>query len=171
MLPTQATWSQFLLSPSGRFNRARYWGATFLVYGAMIAYAMPALLVDTPQSTFADTHSTLVTLYFIVGAALFFAVAWVHICTTVKRFHDRDKAWPWVFIGLAPYIGGLWIFIECGCMAGTRGRNRYGADPLNPLEIADVFDGPASVASLDGAAAGEPRLAPGFGVTPADRLG
>ena len=167
MLPTQASWSQFLFSPSGRFNRARYWGATFLVYGVMIAYAIPA--IGAEGSDFADTHTALTIGYFLVGLALLIAVIWAHVCTIVKRFHDRDKSWPWVFIVFAPYIGGLWIFIECGCLAGTRGRNRYGADPLNPLEIADVFDGPPSSPGPDGIVA-EPRLSSGFGVTPADRL-
>ena len=162
MLSTQATWTQFLFSPRGRFNRARYWGATCLAYGVMIAYAMPAILQDP---TFNDTHAALVTTYVVVGTGLFFAVAWAHVCTIVKRFHDRDKAWPWVFMAVAPYVGGLWIFAECGCLAGTRGHNRYGADPLNPLGIADVFDAP-----VPGRAA-EPRMAPGFGVTAQDRLG
>lgn len=86
----------------------------------MMVYAIPAVVADTSQSTFANTHTALVTVYVIVGALLFGAIAWAHICTIVKRFHDRDKTWPWIFIGWAPYIGGLWIFVECGCLAGTR---------------------------------------------------
>lgn len=168
MLSTQATWTQFLFSTRGRFGRAQYWGATLLVYGTMFAYVIPAIVADSGDSTIADRRPGLVAAYAVVGLALFVVAVWVHVCTIVKRFHDRDKPWPWVFMIFAPYIGSFWIFVECGCLSGTHGRNRYGADPLNPLDIVDVFDGPAPV---PGPTRAEPRLPSSFGVTSQDRLG
>ena len=61
--------------------------------------------------------------------------------------------------------------MECGCLPGTPGRNRYGADPLNPMEIADVFDGPAPIPNFAPPADAGPALPSGFGVTAKDRLG
>jgi uncharacterized membrane protein YhaH (DUF805 family) len=80
----------------------------------------------------------------------------------VKRLHDRDKSgwWSLVFFMLPGVLSGLsksfegghgaifslagaavaiWGFVELGCLPGTPGRNRFGADPLgrsndDPLE-------------------------------------
>jgi uncharacterized membrane protein YhaH (DUF805 family) len=47
----------------------------------------------------------------------------------VKRWQDRDKSGWWILIGFVPIIGGIWAFVECGCLRGTMGDNRYGPDP------------------------------------------
>jgi uncharacterized membrane protein YhaH (DUF805 family) len=47
-----------------------------------------------------------------------------------KRWHDRDKSGWWSLILLVPFIGSIWALVECGCLPGTEGPNRYGADPL-----------------------------------------
>ena len=47
-----------------------------------------------------------------------------------KRWHDRDKSGWWTLIGLVPFIGAIWLLVECGILEGTRGPNSYGPDPL-----------------------------------------
>jgi uncharacterized membrane protein YhaH (DUF805 family) len=47
-----------------------------------------------------------------------------------KRLHDRDKSGWWVLITLISILGDLWLVVECGCLRGTVGENRYGPDPL-----------------------------------------
>jgi uncharacterized membrane protein YhaH (DUF805 family) len=32
-------------------------------------------------------------------------------------------------ITFVPIIGGLWTFVECGCLDGTPGSNRFGPSP------------------------------------------
>jgi uncharacterized membrane protein YhaH (DUF805 family) len=27
----------------------------------------------------------------------------------IRRLQDAGKAWPWIFIGLVPVIGGIWM--------------------------------------------------------------
>ena len=54
----------------------------------------------------------------------------VAIIAQIKRWHDRNKSGLWVFIHLIPVLGSFWCFIECGCLRGTRGTNRFGEDPL-----------------------------------------
>jgi len=54
---------------------------------------------------------------------------WVSLALHVKRWHDRDKSGWWILIQMVPCIGGLWQFIETGCLRGTVGANRYGPDP------------------------------------------
>ena len=65
------------------------------------------------------------------------AVVWPGLAISIKRWHDRDKTGWWVLINLVPFIGTLWTLIECGFLAGTRGENRFGPDPLGiePLRV------------------------------------
>ncbi|MBI1685968.1 DUF805 domain-containing protein [Caulobacter hibisci] len=91
-----------------------------------------------------------------VPCLLFLPVAAAGICVAVRRLHDRGKAAGWILVfGLGPYsltalagwayedggvIVGLplalaalvlsgWAWIELGFLRGTRGENRYGAEP------------------------------------------
>lgn len=104
----------FLLSYEGRLNRQRYW-AFFLVY---IAGIIVAAIVDWMMGT------AIVEVLFVLAAL------YPSICVTIKRWHDRNKSGWWILIGLVPVIGGIWSFVECGCLEGTQGPNTYGADPL-----------------------------------------
>lgn len=54
-------------------------------------------------------------------------ILWPSLALSVKRWHDRDKSGFWVFIGLVPFIGPLWAFIETGFLPGTKGPNHYGS--------------------------------------------
>jgi uncharacterized membrane protein YhaH (DUF805 family) len=51
------------------------------------------------------------------------------IAVGVRRLHDTDRSGWWLLIGLVPLIGTivLLVFLISG---GTRGPNRFGADPL-----------------------------------------
>ena len=53
----------------------------------------------------------------------------VRLAVSVKRWHDRDKPGTWVLINLIPLVGGIWAFVEVGCLRGTFGPNNYGEDP------------------------------------------
>ena len=62
----------------------------------------------------------------IVGLiTIYFALA-----VYAKRWHDRDKSGWWTLIVLVPFIGAIWLLVECGILEGTRGPNRFGPDPL-----------------------------------------
>jgi uncharacterized membrane protein YhaH (DUF805 family) len=93
----------------------------------------------------------LLILFFLIGSSL---------AVSLKRLHDRDKAWWWLFIffvvpnalsSLGAYsrqsfvedgaeVGALfdfaslallaWAFVELACLKGTNGDNRFGHDPL-----------------------------------------
>jgi len=48
----------------------------------------------------------------------------------------------WALYGLSALITlglGIWILIECGCLDGTQGPNRYGPSPKGIHGSADVF--------------------------------
>jgi hypothetical protein len=50
---------------------------------------------------------------------------------TVRRLHDTDLSGWWILLGLIPLIGMI-VLIVWWCREGSRGYNRFGADPLQP---------------------------------------
>jgi uncharacterized membrane protein YhaH (DUF805 family) len=109
------------------------------------------------------------TPYALFAAAVFVVRQWPGFCIVAKRWHDRGRtAWIAVayfvaanlslwgqvaysvrgapqnvfmqaLIGL-PALGLLlWQFVECGCLDGTRGPNKYGPSPkgvdTNPAAV------------------------------------
>jgi uncharacterized membrane protein YhaH (DUF805 family) len=111
------TWKQILFSFEGRIPRRTYWGFTLLATGAFYAllFILMAILGE-------DTGT-------IVAIVLWIPMVWCGLAISAKRWHDRDKSAWWILIALIPFIGGIWTFIECGCLRGTEGGNRYGEDP------------------------------------------
>jgi uncharacterized membrane protein YhaH (DUF805 family) len=100
----------------------------------------------------------------IVTMPMAFFFAWCYAAVSIKRLHDRNKSgwwmvpfivatglygqfadrlggsWAAVFLGLAVFIFFLWGLVEMYCLKGTRGPNRFGADPLAPRDTAPRWD-------------------------------
>jgi uncharacterized membrane protein YhaH (DUF805 family) len=57
------------------------------------------------------------------------ASLWSGIALQIKRWHDRGKPGVMVLVNFIPIVGGIWAFIECGCLRGTNGPNTFGDDP------------------------------------------
>lgn len=96
-----------------------------------------------------------------IGTPLFL---WIYLAVAIKRLHDRNKsAWwmvlffvfpglfdqfadrlgdsyPVMFVGLVSFIFCFWGFIELLFLKGTTGTNRYGADPLAPIDTRPPWD-------------------------------
>ena len=118
------SFAEVLFSCTGRINRKTYW----------LKGVLP--LVVLTLGTY--TSLVLVVVVNAAGLTIYGALAWVvvigalatlvycQIAVVIKRFHDRNKSAWWCLIGLIPYIGGTWLFIELGFLAGTEGPNKYG---------------------------------------------
>ena len=136
----------------GRAGRGGFWlvSLTWGVLGLLFDYAWTATgaaKVQVGENHLVDAAFWLPMLVLLVSS---FAVA-------VKRLHDRNKRAWWLlpFYVAAPVIQTLapiddldsavtvwlmvlsgvitlWALIELGCLAGTRGPNRYGPDPRAP---------------------------------------
>ena len=111
-------------------------------------------------------HPTSWGLYILIVNLL---LLWPGICLAAKRWHDRNKTgWiapaiaavsyamilgqiylrqdgqinNTVFIiilGVVAFGAGVWQFVECGCLDGTKGPNKYGPSPKGIGNSADVF--------------------------------
>jgi uncharacterized membrane protein YhaH (DUF805 family) len=107
------TQKEILFSFKGRIPRKTYWLTTL----AMMAVFFVIMLLISGLSE---------TMVGIVVVVLYIPLIWISLALQVKRWHDRDKSGWWVLIGLVPIVGGIWVFVENGCLAGTTGVNRFG---------------------------------------------
>lgn len=51
------------------------------------------------------------------------------LAVAVRRLHDSDRRGWWLLIAFFPIIGGI-VLLVFFIMGGTRGANRFGADPV-----------------------------------------
>lgn len=129
------TLKQKLWGFQGRISRAGYWGYMYS-WGLLasipfiIPYAIIMFHLISSESVGNDINIPLMATLGILCFILYIPAAWMSIAIMVKRFHDRGKSGWWTLILLVPYVGGIWLLIDCGCLAGQQGRNQYGDDPL-----------------------------------------
>jgi uncharacterized membrane protein YhaH (DUF805 family) len=118
--PSGLIW--LLFGFNGRIRRSLYWIANI----AMQMVASVCLGVILWQAGL-DGLKTAESSGLL--SPLFAPMAWIGLALEVKRWHDRDRSWLWVFIALISIIGPLWALIECGFLDGTPGPNRFGPSP------------------------------------------
>ena len=53
------------------------------------------------------------------------------LAVSVRRLNDTDSSGWWLLLGLIPLIGMI-VLIVWWCLKGSKGYNRFGADPLQP---------------------------------------
>ncbi len=81
---------------SGRANRPDYWW--FFLANFIVLFILNLI------GSFND---------FFWGVANVYAVAQIlpNLAVTIRRLRDAGKAWPWIFIGLIPIIGTIWLIV------------------------------------------------------------
>ena len=119
---TPLTWVQILFGFTGRIPRWQFWVGHLIAMVPLIGMVMLA-----PSDESRDVKVSGLEMGIILFA--FFLFAWMNLALAIKRWHDRGKSGFMILIGLIPIIGGIWAFIETGCLRGTVGANEYGADP------------------------------------------
>ena len=127
-----------------------------------------------------------IVLLQVTGSVL---IVWIFFATSIKRLHDRDKsawwmipffllpayndqvaAWfPDVFVLQALFSLGafalcIWGMIELYFLRGSRGPNRFGADPLAPVDTRPPWDQQSEIKMVPHAASPPPvwRVKPGY---------
>jgi len=110
-------YKKLLFSFEGRINRQPYWMFVLAVIAVTFVLVGISMVIGEKVGTI------LLVLFQL-------AVLWSALAIQVKRWHDRDKSAWWLLMNLVPFIGAIWVFVECGCLRGTEGQNQYGPDPL-----------------------------------------
>jgi uncharacterized membrane protein YhaH (DUF805 family) len=115
-------------------------------------------LADEDPSSKASLFPQLITI------PLTLVFAWSYAAVSIKRLHDRNKSGWWIvpfivatglyghfgdrlggswaaaFVGLAVFIAFIWGFVEMYWLKGTHGPNRFGPDPLAPVDTRPGWD-------------------------------
>jgi uncharacterized membrane protein YhaH (DUF805 family) len=73
-------------------------------------------------------------LVWLLYGPLIVALIFTIIAVIASVSGERSTAWAsGIVAGLAwlmALVAGIWFFIEFGCLRGTIGHNRFGADPV-----------------------------------------
>lgn len=128
---------QLLFSFDGRIRRLHYWLAAigvsiaFFVVAIVVgmAFGGGAMMMAQGGNGAGAAGGGLAILGSLIYLVVTVAVVWIGLALQVKRWHDRDKSWVWIFINFIPFIGALWTLVECGFLDGTQGPNKYGPSP------------------------------------------
>lgn len=119
--------AEMFLTTNGRLNRLRYFKRV-LVLGVMWTVLAFAIVAATMEPS-GDDISTLGYVLFAV-MCLIFAVP--HFMLMIRRLHDLDKDGLFVLLTLVPAVNSLFALYLL-LAPGTRGANKYGADPIEGL--------------------------------------
>lgn len=130
----QIDWLELFFSSTGRVSRGPF----------IIAAAVLITLALLYKAAFGPTVE-LLTGWFVYPALLFSAC-----CVLSRRLHDRGRsgwlaavvvlalalAWPTPdgLLDYAACIIILWAVIELGVMPGEQGANRFGPNPVRPVQ-------------------------------------
>jgi uncharacterized membrane protein YhaH (DUF805 family) len=146
-------YQQLLFSFNGRIRRLHYWlGAIGMSVVLGIVMSIVGMVFGGGAAAMAQNGSNGGAAGLgIVGLIIYLAVLalaiWVGLALQIKRWHDRDKSWVWIFISFIPLVGPIWALVECGFLDGTQGPNKYGPSPkgiTGPVTGAAASAGPAS---------------------------
>ena len=95
----------------GRASRSEYWWFQLIV--------SPSYLI----STILENEIS----YFFLGVTLFTLIP--AISAGVRRLHDTNRSGFFLLISFIPFIGGL-VLLFFLIPEGTKGKNKFGPDPL-----------------------------------------
>ncbi len=126
----------FLFGFHGRFGRLQWWLGQLALSTWLIMTISMLFILGTENGKPAVTlfiENGEVNMNTILYLALIFIIStWINMAVSIKRFHDRNKSGLWFLIIFIPYIGGLWLLIECGFFPGTEGSNAYDGPENTP---------------------------------------
>lgn len=120
----------FLFGFSGRIGRGSWWLGQLIVIivgVATLVIIFKSLPRNLPRSAFesGEIFSLMSGSAILALACLFMLAMWINIAVTIKRYHDRGKPGVWFLMMFVPYIGSIWILVECGFLRGASGPNGY----------------------------------------------
>jgi|TARA_X000000950_G_scaffold222992_1_gene268652 uncharacterized membrane protein YhaH (DUF805 family) len=95
----------------GRASRSEYWWFQLIV----------------SPSYFISTYLENEISYFFLGITLITLIP--AISAGARRLHDTNRSGFFLLISLIPFIGGI-ILLFLLIPVGTKGKNKFGADPL-----------------------------------------
>jgi|GraSoiStandDraft_57_1057295.scaffolds.fasta_scaffold43490_2 uncharacterized membrane protein YhaH (DUF805 family) len=107
----------------GRASRSEFWWFQLFILLGEVA----AVLVDVFGNFTMLDGSPLATVFWL-------ATIIPDLAVMARRLHDTDASGWWLLLMLIPLIGMV-VLIVWWCLEGSKGYNRFGAEPLQPALI------------------------------------
>ncbi|HYF23089.1 MAG TPA: DUF805 domain-containing protein [Caulobacteraceae bacterium] len=128
-------WSALFFSASGRAARTPFLIAAVIL---IVAWAVYEAVVSG-------------ALHWMTGWIVYPVLLFCGACVLSKRLHDRGKTGWWAALvlfavvmvwphpeGVLDFIGLLvigWAVVELALMPGEQGANRFGPNPMRPVQV------------------------------------
>ncbi|MES2494293.1 MAG: DUF805 domain-containing protein [Pseudomonadota bacterium] len=120
---------------SGRSRRKEYW--LFVLFQVLVLLVIAAIF-GSPNYQQMGMFFGVSSSLSITGGILqnLFALASFipSLAVAVRRLHDQDRT-GWLLLLVFIPILGWFALLVLMCLEGTRGPNRFGPDPKNPVDI------------------------------------
>ena len=105
---------------TGRSRRKEYWMFVLLSIGIYIV----ASILDR----IAGMNGMIAGTYGPITALVALGLLVPSLAVSIRRLHDSDRSGWWLLLGLVPMVGEIIVLVFM-VLEGTRGANRFGADP------------------------------------------
>jgi uncharacterized membrane protein YhaH (DUF805 family) len=124
---------------TGRSRRKEYW--LFVLFYVLVSIVISAIF-GTPSYERYDYYVGFATRVSSAGNLVQDAF-WLFsiipgLAVSVRRLHDQDRSGWLLLLALIPFFGWF-VLLVLMCLHGTRGRNRFGADPKGPDDEREIF--------------------------------
>src|SRR6516164_6081531 len=106
----------------GRVSRRPY---RYCRIAANLTFFIAFSSLRSAEPAFFSASMSMKILHVLLLFGVLTLMAWTTLAMQVKRRHDRDKSWPWLFVGFIPILGPLWVLVETCWLNGTPGYNRF----------------------------------------------
>ncbi|MEM9649708.1 MAG: DUF805 domain-containing protein [Bacteroidota bacterium] len=103
---------------NGRARRKEYW--MFILFNMIFGVA--AMVLDNIIGLSGETPIGPIYGLYTLGMIL------PNLAVIVRRLHDIGKKWTWIFVGLIPVIGGIWLLLLL-VKDSEPGENQFGPNP------------------------------------------
>lgn len=107
---------------NGRARRKEYWWFTVVNWGILVGLVIFAAILG---AVIGNAGAVIGILHYVVFSLAMFVPS---LAAGIRRLHDTDKDWYYIFVALVPFIGGL-ILLFFMLSEGTAGPNRFGPNP------------------------------------------
>jgi len=144
-----------LFSFQGRIGRGKFWAAYLI--SMLMLLGIEAVTIEPAESpeliqpairaiqsaleSFDDHMIHAIGFYpFMCVVIIFFvALIWIYYVMNVRRLPALGHSGIPIFCNLIPIIGYPGMLVYLGCFRGTRGPNKYGADPSLPQTSHQIY--------------------------------
>ena len=124
---------------TGRARRTEFW--MFTLVSVLVSIVLGIVDAALRSAIVYDNGAMVSFSPGLLGGLYGLAVLIPTLAVTVRRLHDTDRSGWWILIGLIPFVGSI-VLLVLVCLEGTRGPNRHGTDPKQPV-TAGAQTGPA----------------------------